>query len=176
MPRSTAPAGGPEVSVRVHRDGRYLSATPEFFSITGYGPADLAAMRIGDLSVDGERAAARDVWARYVGGVIDLPVGRLHLLRCADGSFRVARTTFLGPTEDPDVFETHWRLATTVEVATRERRVLQAVLTGWRDAERQLAALDPGDPARPGLERHAEELRALYQEESALDRARTTSC
>jgi hypothetical protein len=140
-------------------DARVLEASRGALKLLDMTLDELRQLPRGSLSLAEERAAARgfeEAWQDsgrrpiFGTGTIRLPVGRLQRVRylvtpLADGTYEVILEPAAEPVSDPPRTYT-----------------IGAVLSAWRAAERQLAALPEDDPEWARVQDEIEHLRSEY--------------
>jgi PAS domain S-box-containing protein len=156
------------LEVVISPDGRYLSGSPALLDETGYTEDELRALPLGRLSAADHDAAA-EVWRRYVSGEVNFPVDRHGQLRRKDGT--LVPILLVDLEERPDGSRrSRFRVVSRTDPS--KPRALQYILAEWREAERALAGVDPDAADRPALEQRVDDLRTLFQSETARQRTR----
>jgi PAS domain-containing protein len=140
-------------------DGRYLDADPVALDLYGVTLDVLRESRIGDFSPPEYRQLERGLWSVWTalglehgegGGTVVRPGGSscrlwVALKRLPDGNVELSLKALDEPVVQPPA----------LRVGT--------VLGHWRDLERDLAEVDPDDPAREQLQERIDALREEYQ-------------
>jgi hypothetical protein len=157
--------GRPAPWIEIHIDaaGRYIGANEHALDVLGYTLDELCELPFGALSGN-DPDHARVLWRLICAGEVQMRTPRAGEMVGRGGRIVPVVHFAMDPVDGTGAYVSRSRVRAPDDPTLHPS--LPSILRAWRNAERRVGYLPPGDPERLRLMTEVERLRLLFQREA----------